>query len=175
MFTWQATDQQVANARAKGVKVLGTITYTPDFARHPDCPDQPCAGSDHVRRLRPLSAKVAARYKGKVNAWEIWNEPNETCFETEAESRRLHARLLNLTYGAIKQVNIYVTVILGGLSTHCTNSGAFLTWQTFMDGFYRAGGAGSTRVRHPPVLRRTGRCTRRRATPSTTCRRRSAT
>ena len=54
VFTWQATDQQVANARAKGVKVLGTITYTPDFARHPDCPDQPCAGSDHVRRLRPL-------------------------------------------------------------------------------------------------------------------------
>ena len=88
-----------------------------------------------------FSAKVAARYKGKVNAWEIWNEPNETRFWRPAPDPAGYARLLNLTYEAIKQVNPAATVILGGLSTHCANSADYMTWRTFMDGFYRAGGA----------------------------------
>ena len=49
--------------------------------------------------------------------------------------------MLDLTYETIKHVNIIAKVILGGLSTHCTNSADYLTWRTFMDGFYRAGGA----------------------------------
>jgi arabinogalactan endo-1,4-beta-galactosidase len=142
VFTWQASDQQVANARASGLAVLGTISYTPDFAHHPDCPDHPCApAASMYDDFARFSAKVAARYKGKVDAWEIWNEPNETRFWQPKPEPAGYARLLDLTYAAIKQVNIDAKVILGGLSTHCTNSADFLTWRTFMDEFYRAGGA----------------------------------
>ena len=142
VFTWQAADQQVANALAAGVAVLGTITYTPDFANHPDCPDHPCAPAPSMYDdFARFSAKVAVRYKGKVDAWEIWNEPNETRFWRPAPDPAGYAQLLDLTYETIKHYNPAAKVVLGGLSTHCANSADYMTWRTFMDGFYRAGGA----------------------------------
>ena len=142
VFTWQAADQQVANAVAAGVAVLGTITYTPDFANHPDCPDHPCAPAPSMYDdFARFSAKVAVRYKGKVDAWEVWNEPNEQHFWKPAPQPAGYANLLRKTYAAIKYANSSATVVFGGLSTHPRNDPRWLTWRTFMDRFFNAGGA----------------------------------
>lgn len=142
MLTWQATDAEVANARAAGLKVLGTITYTPEFAQHPDCPTHPCApAADMYDDFARFSAKLAFRYRGKVDAWEIWNEPNETRFWRPAPNPAGYAQLLDLSYELIKAYNSNATVILGGLSTHCTSSVHSVAWRPFMDAFYAAGGA----------------------------------
>jgi hypothetical protein len=46
-----------------------------------------------------------------------------------------------MTYASIHRVNTAAKVLSGGLSCHATNSTSHMTWRTFMNGFYRAGGA----------------------------------
>jgi polysaccharide biosynthesis protein PslG len=139
--TWSQTDLQVANARAKGLQVLGVLSYTPPWAEHPDCPEHPCAPAiDKLDDFALFASRAAARYNGKVAAWEIWNEPNETQFHRPKPMPAVYANLLRQTYRAIKNV-AFAKVVFGGLSTHPTNTADWMTWRTFMDKFYAAGGA----------------------------------
>ncbi|HVT61019.1 MAG TPA: NBR1-Ig-like domain-containing protein [Thermoanaerobaculia bacterium] len=77
MFDWSLYDAITAAAQARGVEVLATILYTPGWANtgpaqtgvlQTGVPDT-AAWTDFCRR-------AAARYKGSIKYWGIWNEPN---------------------------------------------------------------------------------------------------
>jgi hypothetical protein len=72
-WIWGATDTVVRSARAKGLKVLAVLSTAPVWAgsnaNGTKPPGQVAEWQRYVRR-------VAARYTGRIQAYEVWNEPN---------------------------------------------------------------------------------------------------
>jgi len=71
---WGELDAKVNDAHAAGIKVLVTVAKSPAWAT--------ANGSDGMPRRENFGdfnnflSQVATRYKGKINAYEVWNEPN---------------------------------------------------------------------------------------------------
>jgi hypothetical protein len=72
---WQFADldRDVDAARARGIEVLGLLSTTPEWA----------GGGDHgavppedLGPWREFVGRVARRYRGRIAAYEIWNEPD---------------------------------------------------------------------------------------------------
>lgn len=91
-------DGVVSMAHARGLKVLGTLWLTPAWA-------VPSAGE----RSAPRDARdygeafgwAAERWAGKVQAWEVWNEPNSTDFLAGA-TPETYTDLLRAAYEATR-------------------------------------------------------------------------
>jgi hypothetical protein len=130
-------DRAVANATDAGLDVLLTLYWAPEWATvgtgkaaHPD----PAA---YARAAQ----WVAARYKGKVKAIEVWNEQNGARFWNPADPVA-YTRLLQAAYPAIKAGNPDALVVMGGLEYSDT---------AFLQQMYDAGVKGSYDVNafHP--------------------------
>ena len=60
---------------------------------------------------------MAARYKGKIRAYQIWNEANLAReWDGKAPNAKEYVDMLRLTYQAIKKADPNAVVINGGLS-----------------------------------------------------------
>lgn len=86
-FDWSALDKSVETARSHGASVLYVLGSTPAWAAsRTRAGDYLNPGSTSMpKRLaywREWVRAVAARYKGKIDAYQIWNEANLTTFWT---------------------------------------------------------------------------------------------
>jgi hypothetical protein len=79
-YDWSATDNLVNLAKARGIKIQLTITGpVPAFASdHPGkCKGSgSCTYAPSVREFSRFVQAVVQRYKGRVDYYSIWNEPN---------------------------------------------------------------------------------------------------
>jgi hypothetical protein len=73
VFNFGGTDSQINYAVSQGVQILGHLSHVPDYlgggSNHNVPPLELNEWTDFVNR-------VAQRYRGKVAAYEIWNEPD---------------------------------------------------------------------------------------------------
>ncbi len=103
-------EKQIDAARAHGLKVLVTFWLTPSWAnggagtRVP--PTDPQTYADAL-------AYVVERWKGKVQAWEVWNEPNSADFFNPADPVR-YVNLLQPAYRAAKAADPSAIIVFGG-------------------------------------------------------------
>jgi hypothetical protein len=140
-FDWTIPDQLVYGAYYSGLKILGVATYTPSWAAIPagrsyihPAPNDPAQYANFVKL-------AAQRYKGIVDNWEIWNEPNiQGSFAPRPDVAR-YTQMLKLSYQAVKSVNPVATVISAG-SAPTLDSGVEISPGTFMQGIYANGGKG---------------------------------
>jgi hypothetical protein len=121
-------DALVAAANARGIKLLLTFMNTPCWASSaPESLKQGCAGEWWSRGVSAYAPNdpadyaaalgmLAARYKGKVAAWEIWNEPNSTDFFKAPDQAAAYAALVKAAYPAVKAADPAATVVAGSLS-----------------------------------------------------------
>lgn len=72
---WQLAelDRDVAAARAHGLEVLAILSHTPEWAGGGPHGTVPPAD---LELWRELVERVAHRYRGRIAAYEIWNEPD---------------------------------------------------------------------------------------------------
>ncbi|SNV22493.1 Beta-xylosidase [Dermatophilus congolensis] len=112
---WARFDRIVEGARARGLRPLGVLSTMAPYARP--------AGTDYRYAPRTASERkafagfakqAAARYKGKINHWEIWNEPNLDQAWSPTPSPAAYVELLRATTPAIKSVNPAAITIAGG-------------------------------------------------------------
>ncbi|HEY0604668.1 MAG TPA: beta-galactosidase [Herpetosiphonaceae bacterium] len=116
-FDWSWHDKVFDLHRSTGVNIIGVIGPAVGWAT-PE-PSDPGNGVSYFApdpdRYAAFAKAVAARYKGKVQAWEIWNEPENGNFWKPAPDPAAYSRLLIQTYAAIKSVDPSVTVLSGGV------------------------------------------------------------
>ncbi len=122
-------DRLVDAARARGIRVLATLWMTPSWANGGAGTMVPPDDDDAYARM---AAWAAAHFRGRVAAWEVWNEPNLDYFFRGSAER--YARLLKLAYPSFKSGDPHALVVLGG---PVNNDVAWL------DAVYRAGAKGS--------------------------------
>lgn len=121
-------DSVVNEAEARGLKLLFTFTATPCWASSaPDSIKQDCAGSWWDRGVQDYAPKNPAdyadalaflveRYRGRVAAWEIWNEPNLDSFFKAPDQASAYVALAKAAYPAAKAADPDTTVLAGSLS-----------------------------------------------------------
>lgn len=72
-FVWRRYDEVVAAARARGLSVLGLLQGTPEWATD----GRPGVGVPRrIDEWQLFCFAAALRYRGAVDHWEVWNEPN---------------------------------------------------------------------------------------------------
>ena len=115
-FGWGELDSIVADANAKNIKVMLSIVRAPSWARADGTNGMP----DNVTDMGDFVQALATRYKGKVQAYEIWNEQNldhENGGSKASINVGTYMELLIESYNRIKAVDPDAFVISGALTS----------------------------------------------------------
>lgn len=143
-WDWTLFDRVLDNSLAAGMQVLFILDTSPQWARSSSEYWSPPTDPQTFARF---AAAAAARYKGRVAAYEIWNEPNLTGFWHPAPDPAAYTKLLVAAYPAIKAADAAALVLSGGLSPagSYNNSGSPATINplNFFEGIYQNGGGDS--------------------------------
>ncbi len=103
-------DKVITMANSRGLTPLITLWMSPSWANggrsDRTLPNNP---ADYARAAQ----WAAAKWAGKVGAWEVWNEPNSNDFMVGA-SPTAYANLLKAAYPAFKAGDPNATVVSGG-------------------------------------------------------------
>lgn len=107
-FEWSVSDAAIDAYEDAGISVDGLLTYSSAWAAasEHDAPDL-TAWEEYV-------SAVATRYAGRVQAWEMWNEPNSSNFFTGSSSD--YVDVVNAASEAIRAADPHAKIILGGLA-----------------------------------------------------------
>lgn len=134
-FNWVDFDKVANTAKAYGIKSIVTIDYAPQWAVVGGCPvDKHCPPTD-PNTYATFAGIVAARYKGTVSAYEIWNEQNYPLFWYPSANVQSYINLLKLAYTKIKSVDSQVIVMTGGLAAGADGGGTIAPI-TFVNALY---------------------------------------
>jgi hypothetical protein len=140
---WQLLDAFTADANKKGLNILYGIMDAPEWSRSVIKADQ-TGPSDDLTLAAAFFKKVIARYKGCVQAVEVWNEMNldrEWTTPSGNISGAEYVKLLNVVVPAIREVDPSILIVMGALSpTGSTKEGSYVDDFTYMDQFVAAGG-----------------------------------
>jgi hypothetical protein len=142
-FNWTLYDRVVPAVKARGMKILGELVFTPDWARGPSCTATDKCPPGDPAQYQEFAKAVVARYKGSVSNWEIWNEPNLAGFWATGPDPVAYTQLLKAAYPAIKSVDPNATVVSGGLAPAGTRDASKYPPLDFLKAMYAAGAQGS--------------------------------
>jgi hypothetical protein len=137
-FDWSNVDRTVNAAVARNMAVIGIVNASPTWAVAPNVPaisGRPASPAQYA----DFCARVAARYQGKVSAYEVWNEPNGAQFFAPAPDPAGYTELLKAAYPKIKSADPNATVI-GGVVGSVIDGGTWLINPvSFVQQMYDAG------------------------------------
>jgi Glycosyl hydrolases family 39 len=136
-FNFEHLDKYVALAQQKHVKVLLPLVTTPSWASaRPEeveggNPEGSAAEPAEIDDWRNFVRSVATRYKGQIEAYEIWNEPNLKMFWTGSVEQLVD--LSREAFQIIKTIDPAALVVLPS----CTVE----TGPQYLDEFLKKGGS----------------------------------
>jgi polysaccharide biosynthesis protein PslG len=140
-FNWENADRAVQLANAKGIDVLARLDNAPDWAA-PGCFNQAKKQMGPAKNSQDwldfLSA-IVTRYKGRVRAYEIWNEPNlsrEWCGRPPNPTE--YAALLKVSYEKIKSIDPNAIVVSAGLTPTSASNDTAMPDVKFVEQMYTA-------------------------------------
>ncbi|MBI3980199.1 MAG: hypothetical protein HY331_18645 [Chloroflexi bacterium] len=123
---WGFIDEMANLASSRGVNLLFSVVTAPRWSR-PGGTDFNVPGPPaNLQDFANFVGAIAARHKGKVKAYEIWNEQN-LWYEWGGTGRRLNAGqyvdLLRRSYAAIKAADPNAIVVSGAPTPTGVNDG----------------------------------------------------
>lgn len=133
-WDWSALDRALDLADARGIAVLQVLCYSAPWAA--SVPGDPMTRPADLDTWGRFVRASAQRYRGRIHAWEVWNEPNASTFwhggqGWDPQDRFAEYRdLLDVARRELKAVDPDNIVVFGGLA-HTTDH-----WQTDLDAWY---------------------------------------
>ena len=138
-FEWNEPDRIVDAIAQSGLKVVARVDNQPRWAASgvtwpgSGPPDNPRDWSDFLSAL-------ATRYRGRIQAYEIWNEPNlDREWGNKKPDPNAYASMLKASYQAIKGADSQALVISAGMSPTSTNDDHAMPDLEFIRALYAAG------------------------------------
>jgi hypothetical protein len=134
-WDWALVDRVVRYAEQYDLDVLFRLDHQPLWAgRYNNGPPEDLA------EFEQFCGVIADRYKGRVRAYQVWNEPN---LAREWGERRPdpveYVELLRTCYIAIKSADPQALVISAGLAPTATDNEQAMPDDVFLRGMYEAG------------------------------------
>jgi hypothetical protein len=144
-FDFGQVDLMVDAANARGMSVLGTLVSSPAWATDPGLIpiSSPPASAG---AFADFAGATAARYRGRVAAYEVWNEPNGVLSWTSGPQGPEPARyveLLKATYPKIKAADGSAIVVGGALGAVISFGAISVDPVAYLNSMYAAGAKGS--------------------------------
>ncbi len=135
-FFWGELDEIVADCHARGILLLISVVRSPTWYTANGSDGMP---HDPASLARFVGA-LAARYQGRVQAIEIWNEQNlayENGGRVTIEDAGHYVELLAASYNSIKAVDPSIIVVAGApSSTGITNPDIAISDQDYLRAMY---------------------------------------
>ena len=137
-ISWSTMDEIVNTASAHNVKLLFSVVKAPAWARNTTEEDGP---PTNYQDYWNFVSALAQRYKGKVAAYEIWNEQNlRREWNGGTLSASKYVELLAGAYNAIKAADPSAIVVSGALAPTGWNDGVTaIDDRVYLDAMYAAG------------------------------------
>jgi hypothetical protein len=141
VFDWSHTDQIMEMATEVGLDLVVRIDHQPSWAGGGFPGNGP---PDNPQDLADFFTALATRYKGRIRAYEVWNEPNLAReWGGKAPDPGAYIKLLRIAYAAIKAADPDAMVISAGLSPTATWSDAARPDDWYLKSMYIAMGGNS--------------------------------
>lgn len=117
-FDFSRYDELVAQAESHGISLLGILDYGVDWAAAAAPPGDDRYPPDDPATFATFAGETARRYRGRVRAWEVWNEPNNSLsgFWKPAPDPAAYARLAAAAARAIARADRKAVRVTGGLA-----------------------------------------------------------
>jgi hypothetical protein len=148
---WDRPDFIVREANERGLRILGVVSYTPQWARPAGRPstDPPTNVDDYAHFMQAMAARYGPR---GVHHWEIWNEPNISAMWTPKPNPAKYTAILRRASAAIKRADRRAVVMTAGMSPAWdAPDGSQVAPTTFISKVYANGGRGTfDAVAHHP-------------------------
>lgn len=146
VYDWAKFDNMINKAYERGLQIFLRLDRPPPWSRLGNLEGlsveqkrQETGPPDDFATFYNFAAKVAARYRGKVKYYQIWNEPN---LAREWGSRQVeparYTELLRGSYRAIKAADAGAVVVAAPLAPTET-IGTSLSDLQFLEEMYQAG------------------------------------
>jgi polysaccharide biosynthesis protein PslG len=138
-FEWNEPDRVVDAINKAGLGIVARMDNQPEWARA----DQifPASGPpDNLDDWEDFLEDFVNRYKGKIQAYEIWNEPNLAReWGGVRPDARAYTELLRVSYQTIKKADPQALVISAGLSPTTEQSDNAIADVVYLREMYNAG------------------------------------
>lgn len=115
-FDWTPTKRVLAAAKAANLGVIAVVHTTPTWVR-PAGSEHTAGvfGADAVADYASFCAAAAVEYRGLIDVWELWNEPNLTAFWSPSPDPVAYAALVKAASAALRTAAPGCFIISGGL------------------------------------------------------------
>jgi len=135
-FDWTRTDRIMDQIDSHGLKVIIRLGVQPQWAT-PNLPHPEVGPPDNIEDWADFVRAVAERYKGRIDAYQIWNEPNLSReWGERPPSPQEYTDLLKLSYETIKAIDPYAIVISAGMAPTTRNDHVAMPDLYFIQGMY---------------------------------------
>jgi len=141
-------DHQVTEAAKRGLAMFAYMGLTPDWALPPEAPKQPGIGyrfpppDDRKEQFIAYCKQVAGRYKGRIQHYQFWNEPNGCSWVKDgcgnSDQYALYTKWLKIWYTTMKEVDPNCVLGAGALDYHEGVAEGY----KYLEGMYREGAKG---------------------------------
>ena len=139
--TWVKYDQIVELTEAHGLRLMARLSNPPAWTRaDPNAGDR--APPDDLQDFVNYTTAVAARYRGRISHYQVWNEPNiYPEWGEKAIDPAGYVDLLCRAYHALKAIDANIVVISGAIApTIALDGSRDLSDLVFLQALYDHGG-----------------------------------
>jgi hypothetical protein len=114
-FSWAALDGDIERATSRGMRILLRVDEPPSWATGVAARNAPPIDDS---ALADFLAAVATRYRGRIQAYQVWNEQNTSLeWGGRTPDPAKYARMLQALYPKVKAADPNAIIVLGGLAT----------------------------------------------------------
>jgi len=140
IFDWSRTDRIVEQAERYGIDLVVRVDHQPQWAGG----GYPTNGPpDNYGDYGDFVYALASRYKGRIRAYEVWNEPNLAReWGGKTPNAAEYVRLLKIAYRRIKEADPKAMVISAGLTPTGTQPPTAIPDDVYLEQMYQAGAKG---------------------------------
>ena len=139
VFDWDKTDRVMDQIDSFGLKVIARVGVQPEWAGSA----YPQVGPpDDYQDFANFLHALATRYQGRIDAYQIWNEPNLAReWGSRPPNPAEYTDLLRVAYQTIKAVDPNAYIISAGLAPTTRWDEIAVPDTVFIQGMYDAGAA----------------------------------
>lgn len=136
--TWEKFDEIVALCQKYGLRIIARLDRPPDWTRADN--RYKTTPPDNFEDYGRFVAAVVSRYKGRIQNYEIWNEPNIWPeWGDRAVDPKGYVELLKVAYKAAKEADPNALILSAPLAQTLEKTTRNLSELDYLDAMYKAG------------------------------------
>ena len=141
-YDWNRTDRLVRAVRRAKVNLMVRIDHQPFWSQSPGVEPLENAPPENLQDYGDFCHAMAKRYRGKIRAYQVWNEPNLAReWGNQLPDPARYVELLQVCYLGIKTADPEALVISAGMAPTGSGLPEAMPDAQFVEKMYQAGAA----------------------------------